>query len=82
MGGHKTTMILLAGIGCGLLTGCQPSHQQVMTFLRGHDHATSGAAYRLAPPDIIRIESPQAPEVEGFYRIQPDNAETRANQSR
>ncbi len=73
MGGHKVSMIILAGLGWGLFAGCnKPSHQQVMTFLRGHEHATSGAAYRLAPPDIIRIESVQAPEVEGLYRIQPD----------
>ena len=43
-----------------------------MTFLKGHRHTSAGAAYRLAPPDVITVESPQAPELEGSYRIQPD----------
>jgi hypothetical protein len=69
--GARITILAVAG-AMMTTTGCGPSHQQVMTFLRGHQHSTAGAAYQLQPPDVIKLEAPQAPELDGLYRIQAD----------
>ena len=51
------------------LVGCNPAHQDVMTFLPAADFSTSGATYKLGPTDMIRVISPQAPEVNETVRI-------------
>ncbi len=56
------------------LAGCAtaPTHQDAMTFIKAKDHVASGSTYRLSPPDIIRIHSPQAPEVDSTVPVRAD----------
>lgn len=47
----------------GLVLGCSHSNEDIVSFLKSHEHVVSGNRYTLAPPDVIRIHAPVSPEV-------------------
>jgi polysaccharide export outer membrane protein len=48
-----------------LVMGCREKNEDVVSFLKAHEHVVSAGDYSLAPPDIIRVAAPIAPEVDG-----------------
>ncbi|MBN2446003.1 MAG: polysaccharide export protein [Phycisphaerae bacterium] len=55
------------------LTGCGPSHDQFIHFLRSRENVVSSGDYRVAPPDAITVHAPVAPEIDGrTYQVRPD----------
>jgi protein involved in polysaccharide export with SLBB domain len=67
--------------GCGFLlaallvisAGCASTPDQHTHFLRASEQVVSSGSYRVAPPDVIRIHCPIAPEIDGAsQRIRPD----------
>lgn len=56
-----------------LAGGCAPKHTDLKAFLQAHRHDVTGTSYRVEPPDVIAIESPNCPEVDGeAQRIRSD----------
>jgi len=49
--------------------GCGPKVDQMRHFLRSHEHTVSGSEYRVCPPDVIQINSAQAPEIDGEVQV-------------
>lgn len=45
--------------------GCSHSNEDIVAFLKAHEHVVSGNRYELAPPDVITIHAPVSPEVNG-----------------
>jgi polysaccharide export outer membrane protein len=67
---------ILAICCCTLLAacaGCQSTHANRVAFLRADEQIVSTGQYTVAPPDVIIIHAPVAPEVDGAAgQIQPD----------
>lgn len=57
-------VMLAATGGCG-----GPKQDDMQHFLRSHETLVSGVDYRVAPPDIVQISSPQALEVDGDIQL-------------
>jgi len=63
---------LAATLACCLSAGCN-EHKDLVVFLRAHEHLVSSGRYRVAPPDVIRISAPIAPEInDSEERIRAD----------
>ena len=70
-------MVWLIGVCAALLlpglVGCASKNQDVLQFLRAHEHEVSAIEYRVGIPDVIAINAPQALEVDGeTQQVQPD----------
>jgi polysaccharide export outer membrane protein len=55
-------LILAAGFVASACLGCN-QHKDLVVFLRAHEHLVSSGRYRVAPPDVISISAPIAPEI-------------------
>lgn len=54
-------------------SGCANDHKDLVVFLRSHEHLVSSGRYRLAPPDVILLSAPIAPEIDNqSQRIRAD----------
>lgn len=63
---HRTCCIAVITVSSSFLAmGCQEKNEDVVAFLKAHEHVVSAADYSLAPPDVIRVSAPIAPEVDG-----------------
>jgi protein involved in polysaccharide export with SLBB domain len=52
--------------------GCSHTNEDIVAFLKAHEHVVSGNRYTLAPPDMIAIHAPVSPEVNGtVHQINP-----------
>ena len=58
-------IVTLTAFSFLLLAGCQEKNEDIVAFLKAHEHVVSGNDYSLAPPDFVRISAPIAPEVDG-----------------
>ncbi len=70
---HSRTMpggaaICIGTLAC-LAMGCQQKNEDIVSFLKAHEHVVSGNDYSLAPPDVVRISAPIAPEVDGGTHV-------------
>lgn len=66
---HRVAIVL----SLGAMLGCtKAGHQEFMTFNPANQHITLGAGYTLAPPDVLDIHAPHAPEVDTQARIRHD----------
>jgi len=70
MGSYQTCkagLVLSVGLSCGLaVAGCAPpKYEDLKVFVQAHDHDVVSSIYRIEPPDVITIESPTCPEVDG-----------------
>lgn len=55
------------------LVGCAAKNQDVLQFLRAHEHEVSAIEYRVGIPDVVAISAPQALEIDGeTQQVQPD----------
>lgn len=46
--------------------GCSSNkYEHLQAFVQSHNHDVVGSAYRIEPPDVLRISSPTAPEING-----------------
>lgn len=60
-----------------LTAGCSGTRDQYVHFLRPHEEVVASGEYRIAPPDVISINAPVAPEIDGAaQRIRPDGKVT------
>ena len=60
----KSAWYVLVSVSlAGLALGCSHSNEDIVSFLKSHEHVVSGNRYTLAPPDVIRIHAPVSPEV-------------------
>ena len=48
--------------------GCSEKNEDIVSFLKAHEHVVSGNRYVLAPPDVIQIHAPVSSEVNGSTR--------------
>jgi len=68
---HRSTLasaLLLLGGG-----GCAVKNEDMLHFLREHEHKVSAIEYRVGIPDVIGLSAPRVPEVDGeVLRISPD----------
>jgi len=56
-----------------LSAGCASRHGQLVDFTAAHEVDVSAGHYVVAPPDEIRVHSPDAPEIDGARQtIRPD----------
>ncbi len=77
---HNTARYRLSwGAQAGLATvllcvvGCNTHRDDFKQFLRSQEHTVSAGDYRVAPPDVISLHSPIAPEIDGAVRrVRPD----------
>lgn len=54
-------------------TGCAPNKENMLYFLRQHEHQVSAPEYRVGVPDSITISAPRILEIDGETQtIQPD----------
>lgn len=57
--------------------GCAPKYDDLKAFLPTQDHEIAAAEYRVQPPDLIAVNSPTAPEIDGdSQRIRADGKVT------
>lgn len=71
---HRLLGLISAWAICGLL-GCTatPTHRELSSFLKDHEHLASGIEARVGPGDRIEIESPRIQELDGrSFRVQAD----------
>jgi len=55
------------------LAGCAAKNQDILQFLRSHEHEVSAIEYRVGIPDVIEISAPQALEIDNeTQQVQPD----------
>ena len=47
------------------LCGCAQKYDDLKSFVQAHNHDVVSSIYRVEPPDVIGIESPTCPEVDG-----------------
>ncbi len=64
----SATMIT-ALLGVSVLAGCATRHEQLAAFVRPHEAEVSTGHYRVHPPDVLRISSPGAPELDGTSQM-------------
>jgi len=56
-----------------IATGCAPNKENMLYFLRQHEHQVSAPEYRVGVPDSIAISAPRILEIDGETQtIQPD----------
>jgi polysaccharide export outer membrane protein len=66
------TAALLPGFSLGM-AGCAPKNNDVLHFLREHEHQVSAIEYRVGIPDALAITAPRILEIDGeSQRIRPD----------
>lgn len=66
--------VFLTATGClSLATGCSSTGDQYSRFLRPHEQIVASGEYRVAPPDVVTVNAPVAPEIDGVaQQIRPD----------
>jgi len=70
-------LILLVPVLAGV--GCAPTNEDMLYFLREHEHEVSAIEYRVGIPDGIGISAPQVIEIDSESQvIQPDGKITLA----
>ncbi|HNQ23082.1 MAG TPA: polysaccharide biosynthesis/export family protein [Phycisphaerae bacterium] len=65
----------LVGITAAVLglAGCASKNEDILQFLREHEHEVSAIEYRVGVPDSVEVSAPRAREIDGVtQRIQPD----------
>lgn len=64
---YKAASVFSACLSCVLAgAGCAPTkYDDLKVFVQAHDHDVVSSIYRIEPPDVIAIESPTCPEVDG-----------------
>lgn len=66
------TAAFLLGFSLGA-AGCAPKNNDVLHFLREHEHQVSAIEYRVGIPDALAITAPRILEIDGeSQRIRPD----------
>jgi protein involved in polysaccharide export with SLBB domain len=69
--------LLLPLMAVGMLSGCATRDEDMLRFLREHEHEVSAIEYRVGVPDAIAISAPRVEEIDGQERrIQPDGKVT------
>jgi protein involved in polysaccharide export with SLBB domain len=71
----KPLRIIIAGAAAilALTAGCQPSHKDLVQFLKAYEHDVSAIEYRVGIPDAVSISAPQVLEIDRVTQtIQPD----------
>jgi len=70
----RQAMLMAATAGLWFaLSGCANKYEDLKVFMQAHRHDVAASGYRLEPPDVIRIESPTAPEIDQeVQRIRSD----------
>ena len=66
--------LIAASWGSALLSaGCQTSHQDLVAFLKAHEHQVSAIEYRVGIPDAVTISAPQILELDRVTQtVRPD----------
>lgn len=65
-------IVVLAAVGA-LASGCQSTHQDVVAFLKAHEHEVSAIEYRVGIPDVLQISAPQVLEIDRVTQtVRPD----------
>ncbi len=61
----RRTGLLTAGILLVLLSGCARKYEDLKVFVQEHNHDVTATRYRVDPPDVIAITSPNVAEIDG-----------------
>lgn len=56
--------IMLVGL-IAALTGCTTKYADLKNFVPAHDQDVASTSYRIEVPDVVAIDSPTAPEIDG-----------------
>lgn len=68
-----TLMVLTLSSLLLIGSGCSPSDQDIIAFVKPYQRDVTSSRYILMPPDIIEIHSTKVPEIDGVYQqIRPD----------
>lgn len=60
--------LLLIGLLLAAASGCAPKYEDLKVFVQEHDHDVTATRYRVDPPDIIVIASPNVAEIDGIQQ--------------
>ncbi|HOA74944.1 MAG TPA: polysaccharide biosynthesis/export family protein [Phycisphaerae bacterium] len=71
---NRRAAVVATGVALSMASaGCAPKYEDLKVFSQAHRQDVTASQYRLEPPDVIQIESPTAPEIDGeIQRIRSD----------
>ncbi len=67
--GWKRAATWMAVAGLMAAAGCSTQYADLQHFSQSHDQDVAATNYRIEPPDVVAINSPNAPEVDGTMQM-------------
>lgn len=65
-------LVMAATLALTLTVGCASKYEDLKVFVQAHNHDVVASTYRIEPPDVVSIASPNCPEVNGVHRVGAD----------
>jgi polysaccharide export outer membrane protein len=65
---YRPVFLPLISLLLAAVSGCAPRYEDLKVFVQEHDHDVTATRYRVDPPDIVVIASPNVAEIDGVQQ--------------